>query len=188
MKSKIVISVLGVFLILGCCSTKPIDDRDVPDWYLNPPKYKDKFVGVGDALIKKEASISNSKNTAELLAKGEVSGSIETMIVRVLNDYYNTSGLGKDASTAKFTENVIISLSSTIQRGCETDSSDIMDNRIFVMVTYDLKEARMKSMEAIRNAAKEQKALQSKLTALKAFEALDKDMESLKTGSSVAAP
>ena len=48
--NKYLIPMVGVMLIIGCAGTKTISKSDVPDWYLNPPKYEGLFVGVGDAL------------------------------------------------------------------------------------------------------------------------------------------
>ena len=39
-----------ILLIFGCGSTKPHTKSEVPKWYLNPPKDKNKFYAVGDAM------------------------------------------------------------------------------------------------------------------------------------------
>ena len=50
MNNKILITMFGLVILAGCAGTKVASESDVPDWYLNPPKYEDRFVGVGDAL------------------------------------------------------------------------------------------------------------------------------------------
>ena len=68
-----------LFLILySCSSNKPknIKNKDVPDWYLNPPKIEGKYVGVGDA---KRPQISLSKTVATTRAMAEISRIVETL-------------------------------------------------------------------------------------------------------------
>ena len=48
----------GLVILSGCAGTKVASESDVPDWYLNPPKYEDRFVGVGDALRPQMSPVS----------------------------------------------------------------------------------------------------------------------------------
>ena len=53
------VSVFGLLLLAGCAGSKSASKSDVPDWYLNPPKYEDRFVGVGDALRPQSVSYTH---------------------------------------------------------------------------------------------------------------------------------
>ena len=50
-KNILLPSVATIIFFGGAGSkNKPLNNKDLPEWYLNPPKLEDKFVGVGDAL------------------------------------------------------------------------------------------------------------------------------------------
>ena len=185
MNNKIMVSVFGLLLLAGCAGSKSASKSDVPDWYLNPPKYEDRFVGVGDAL---RPQLSLSKTVATARAKAEVSRALETKMNTMVKSYLQASGLGADASALEFTEDVTKSVSSTTLKGCIIDKTEIKKGRVFVMVTYDATEARMQAKEATRNAAKKQEALYNEFKASQGFDALDKEIEGMKTSSSVASP
>ena len=122
MNNKIMVSVFGLLLLAGCAGSKSASKSDVPDWYLNPPNYEDKFVGVGDAL---RPQLSLSKTVATARAKAEVSRVLETKMSTMVRSYLQASGLGADASALEFTEDVTKSVSSTTLKGCTIDKSEI---------------------------------------------------------------
>ncbi len=164
----------GLVILAGCAGTKVASESDVPDWYLNPPKYEDRFVGVGDAL---RPQMSLSKTVATTRAKAEISRALETKMSTMIKSYLQASGMGADASALEYTEDVTKSVSSTTLKG-----------RVFVMVTYDATEARMQAKEATRNAAKKKEALYNEFKAKQGFDALDKEIDGMETSSSVASP
>ena len=47
---KVLLFATMLLLVVGCGSTKPHSKSDVPKWYLNPPKDKNVFYAVGDAM------------------------------------------------------------------------------------------------------------------------------------------
>ena len=53
MYKNILLPIIATVMFFGCAGskTKPLNNKDLPDWYLNPPKFEDKFVGVGLSLI-----------------------------------------------------------------------------------------------------------------------------------------
>ena len=185
MNNKILVTMLGLVILTGCASTKVASESDVPDWYLNPPKYEDRFVGVGDAH-RPQMSLSKSQATARAMA--EVSRALETKMSTMVKSFLQASGVGTDASALEFTEDVTKSVSSTTLKGCTIDKTEIKKGRVFVLVTYDASEARMQAKEATRNAAKKQEALYNEFKAKQGFEALDKEIDSMETSSSVASP
>ena len=79
-----VLSLRALLLFYGCAGSKPkpVTNKDLPEWYLNPPKYDDKFVGVGDAL---RPQFSLSKQVATERARVEVARAVETTVNSSLN-------------------------------------------------------------------------------------------------------
>ena len=185
MNNKILITMFGLVFFAGCAGTKVASESDVPDWYLNPPKYEDRFVGVGDAL---RPQMSLSKTVATTRAKAEISRALETKVSTMVKSFLQASGMGADASALEFTEDVTKSVSSTTLKGCTIDRTEIKNGRVFVMVTYDATEARMQAKEATRNAAKKKETLYNEFKAKQGFDALDKEIDGMETSSSVASP
>ena len=52
MYKNILLPIIATVMFFGCAGskTKPLNNIDLPDWYLNPPKYEDILFGVVDAL------------------------------------------------------------------------------------------------------------------------------------------
>ena len=55
---KLLLCTSIILLIVGCGSTRPHSKSDVPKWYLNPPKDKNKFYAVGDHLASPVSGIA----------------------------------------------------------------------------------------------------------------------------------
>ena len=66
---KLLLCTSIILLIVGCGSTRPHSKSDVPKWYLNPPKDKNKFYAVGDAM---RPQLSLSKKIATSRARDEL--------------------------------------------------------------------------------------------------------------------
>ena len=166
-----------------CAGTKTISKSDVPDWYLNPPKYEGLFVGVGDAL---RPQMSLSKKVATNRARVEISEAVATEVKSVLKDYMQASGIGSEASALEFTESVSKSLVNTTLKGCTIEKTEIFKDRVFVMVTYDANKAREEAKAAARSEAKKEEALYNEFKARQAFDSLDQAIDRMKGASSVA--
>ena len=120
-----VLSLSAFLLFFGCAGSKPkpVTNKDLPEWYLNPPKYDDKFVGVGDAL---RPQFSLSKQVATERARVEVARAVETTVNSSLNDHMQASGMGMEAGATEFTESVSKSLVSTTLQGCTIEKTEIL--------------------------------------------------------------
>lgn len=184
MQRLVYLTITG-FLLVGCSGTKPATKRDVPDWYLNPPKYEDRFVGVGDAL---RPQLSLTKKVATARARDEVARAVSTIVKSKIADYMQASGIGLEASALEFNESVGKFLTEQSLGGSTIEKTEIINGRIFVLVTYDLSEARMRAKETVRNEAKKREALYNEFKARQAFDDLDKEFDDMGSTSSVAAP
>ena len=158
MYKKYFLPIIAIFIFIGCAGskTKPLSNKDLPDWYLNPPKFEDKFVGVGDAL---RPQFNLSKQVATERARVEVARAVETTVNSALNDHMQASGMGAEASATEFTESVSKSLVNTTLKGCTIEKTEIFKDRVFVMVTYDANKAREELKAAARLEAKKEEAL-----------------------------
>ena len=186
--NKILLLLLGtLFFIIGCAGSKPkpVTNKDLPEWYLNPPKFEDKFVGVGDAL---RPQFSLSKQVATERARVEVARAVETTVNSALNDHMQASGMGMEAGATEFTESVSKSLVSTTLKGCTIEKTEIFKDRVFVMVTYDAKKAREEAKVVARELAKKEESLYNEFKARQAFDSLDQAIDRMKGSSSVAKP
>ena len=185
MYKNILLSTVTLVMFFGCAGSKnkPLNNKDLPEWYLNPPKFEDKFVGVGDAL---RPQFNLSKQVATERARVEVARAVETTVNSALNDHMQASGMGSDASATEFTESVSKSLVNTTLKGCTIEKTEIFKDRVFVMVTYDASKAREEAKAAARNEAKKEEALFNEFKARQAFDALDQAMDRMKGSTSVA--
>ena len=66
-----VLSMIFLILLFGCAGSKPdpVRNKDLPEWVMNPPKYDNKYVGVGSA---KRGSFELSKQVATERARVEL--------------------------------------------------------------------------------------------------------------------
>ena len=167
-----------LLIIYSCSSNKPknIKNKDVPNWYLNPPKIEGKYVGVGDA---KRPQISLSKTVATTRAMAEISRIVETQMTTMLKNYLQASGLGENATALEFTEDVTKSVSSSTLQGCQVERTEIIDGRVFVMAVYDFEEAKLKAKQAIEIESKRDEALFNEFKARQGFEALEQEINNL---------
>ena len=187
MYKHVLLFTVTMVIFTGCAGskTKPLNNKDLPEWYLNPPKFEDKFVGVGDAL---RPQFNLSKQVATERARVEVARAVETTVNSALNDHMQASGMGSDAGATEFTESVSKSLVNTTLKGCTIEKTEIFKDRVFVMVTYDANKAREEAKAAARLEAKKEEALYNEFKARQAFETLDQAMDRMKGSSSVADP
>ena len=179
------ITLIAMLIFFGCAGSKPkpLSNKDLPEWYLNPPKFEDKFVGVGDAL---RPQFNLSKQVATERARVEVARAVETTVNSALNDHMQASGMGAEAGATEFTESVSKSLVNTTLKGCTIEKTEIFKDRVFVMVTYDANKARDEAKAAARLEAKKEEALYNEFKARQAFDALDQAIDRIKGSSSVA--
>ncbi len=175
MKNFIVFNFLILF-IAACSSTKPHDKIDLPEWYLNPPKSKTMFYGVGDA---ERPQLNLSKKIATSRARDELARQISTQVRSMISDYQKASGIGMDAEALEFSEYTSGNVINTSLEYSKIEQTEVKGSRVFVLVSYDAKAAKKAAKEAIREAAKRQEAYKSELDARDAFSRLDAAIDKL---------
>ena len=177
---------LSLFLlIIGCAGSKPdpIKNKDLPDWVMKPPKLDNKYVGVGSA---KRGSFELSKQVATERARVEVARAVETPVNSALNDHMSASGMGDNVTNTEFSESVSKSLVNKTLKGCTIERTEMIKERVFVMVVYDANKARQEAKAAAREMAKKEESLFNEFKARQAFDALDESIDRIKGSSSVS--
>ena len=114
MNKIFLLSLSTLMFLISCAGSKPkpVTNKDLPAWYLNPPKFDDVCWCVTLFVL------SFSKQVATERARVEVARAVETTVNSSLNDHMQASGMGMDAGATEFTESVSKSLVSTTLKGC----------------------------------------------------------------------
>jgi len=181
-----IISLWVIIVLAGCSSSKPpVNSKDFPDWYLNPPKVEGKYFGVGDA---KRPQPSLSKSVATMRARAEISRAIDARVSSEIKQYMDASGIGSDASALEYTQEVVTSISSNVLKGSVIEKTEVIDGTIYVLASYDLEAAKRETKAAMRAAAKKEEALYNEFKAKNAFKEFDAKIDSMNSSSSVAEP
>ena len=180
---KLILSTFIVLFMVGCSSTRPHSKSDVPKWYLNPPKDKNKFYAVGDAM---RPQLSLSKKIATSRARDELARQIKTQVQSKLNDFQKASGIGMDAEASEFTEYISGNVVNMSLEYSLIEETDVRDGRVFVMVSYDAKEAAKAAKAAAKSSANRAKAYRDELEARDAFSRLDAEIDKLEGRTGVA--
>ena len=87
----------------------------------------------------------------------EVARAVETTVNSAVNDHMSASGLNEISNTA-FSESVSKSLVNQTLKGCTIEKTEMIKDRVFVMVSYDVYKAREEAKAASRKEAKKQEA------------------------------
>ena len=180
---KLLLCTSIVLLIIGCGSTRPHSKSDVPKWYIDPPKDKNKFYAVGDAM---RPQLSLSKKIATSRARDELARMIKTEIRSKLNDYQKASGLGMEAEASEFNEYISGNVVNMSLEYSLIEQTDVRNGRVFVMVSYDAKEAAKAAKAAAKASANRANAYRSELEARDAFSRLDAEIDKLEGRTGVA--
>ena len=182
MRKILLIPVISLALIIGCAGSKPepVKSKDLPDWVMNPPKIENKYIGVGSA---NRGNFELSKQVATERARVEVARTVETTVNSAVNDHMSASGLNEISNTA-FSESVSKSLVNQTLKGCTIEKTEMIKDRVFVMVSYDVYKAREEAKAASRKEAKKQEALYNEFKARNAFESLDEAIDKMEGASS----
>ena len=180
---KLLVFTTMFLLVVGCGSTKPHSKSDVPKWYLNPPKDKNKFYAVGDAM---RPQLNLSKKIATSRARDELARQLKTQIQSKLIDYQKASGTGMDAESSEFTQYVSGNVVNMSLEYSVIEQTDVRDGRVFVLVSYDVKAAAKAAKAAAKASAIKENAYRSELEAKNALDDLYNSIDKLEGTTGVA--
>ncbi len=174
MKRITVLSIIGLFFIIGCGPKPPVQPYWVP---IHSPA-EDAFYGVGQSSKK---SPTLSKKAATERARTEIAGQIEAKVSYMLKDFLEQRGLGKDSDALEWTQYVGKTVSSLTIKGSVVKDGWFDDRKreYWICVEYPIGEARQLTREKARQDLLQREALRQKLEAQKALDDLDKEIEKM---------
>lgn len=131
------IPVGAVLALLVACATGPaINKRDIPSFYLNPPKSKDYIYGVGEAKL---STLSLSRTTALSRARDDVSRQVQVAVKNAVTDYAQQAGEGKNQQTIQFVETISRQVADVTLSGVRTEKIEpTSDGTVYALVSYPM--------------------------------------------------
>ncbi len=122
-------------LLLASCATGPsINKRDIPSFYLNPPKSKEYIYGVGEAHL---STLSLSRTTALSRARDDIARQVQVAVKNAVTDYAQQAGEGKNQQTVQFVETVSRQVANVTLSGVRTEKIEpTSDGTVYALVSY----------------------------------------------------
>jgi hypothetical protein len=130
--------VLGAaaLLLVACASGPVINKRDIPSFYLNPPKSKDYIYGVGEAKL---STLSLSRTTALSRARDDVARQVQVSVKNAISDYAQQAGEGKNQQTIQFVETISRQVADVTLSGVRTERIEpSSDGTVYALVSYPI--------------------------------------------------
>ncbi len=174
--NKISLIFLSITLIFsGCSSSKPSSNsnKNMPNWFLNPPTSSDYFYGVGSS---KKQNPSLAKKIATTRARTEISEAVKTEVSSLISDFMQESGIGENSQATEFNESVSKSVSNNVlSNNTIKEVFNAEDGTIYVLVEMPKNAIKEQSL----NAAKKEQALFNEFKAQQGFDKLEEALKKL---------
>jgi hypothetical protein len=167
----VLVALSAAALLLSACGSGNVSKGDVPDWFLNPPKAKDKIYGVGAS--EQTASIQLGKQVADANARTDLAAKIQVNVQNMLRTYLQQSGTMENTRALQFSESVSKQLINVKLTGTEIERGEAKGGRFFSLASVSMDTMKNALLSAVRDAAAEY----SELKARKAFDDLDKAIQ-----------
>ncbi|MFA6471796.1 MAG: LPP20 family lipoprotein [Candidatus Latescibacterota bacterium] len=159
-----------IAFVLSACGPKNISKGDAPDWYLNPPKSKDKIYGAGAS--EKSGSLELAKQVADANARNSLAAIVQVSVQSMLRNYLQQSGTMENARALQFSESVSKQVVDVKLTGVIISKRDTRNNRMFSLAEISMDSMKNSLLTAVRDAAAEY----SELKAKKVFDDLEKEI------------
>lgn len=168
--ATVLMAVAAAVLAFGACGPKTVSKGEAPDWYLNPPKAKDKIYGTGAS--ERMASIEFAKKVADGNAQQAIAQTIQVSVQSMLRTFLQQSGTMENTPALQFSEAVGKQVVNMTLTGVVITKRDVKGGKVF-----SLAELSMDTMKnALLNSARDAAAEYSELKAKSAFDALEKEI------------
>jgi hypothetical protein len=178
-KMSILLSLTVVLLTLwGCASgtrsgSTEETQSDIPEWFLNRELSDDFYFGMG---MSKKQNPSLAIDAATARARADIAQQISVKVENLFKDFMQESGIGENAQSLEFTENVSKQIASKTLEGSSPDKQvRAKDGTWYVRVKYSKADSR----NAMLEAAKREEALFNEFKADQGFEDLGKAIQTL---------
>lgn len=136
MKRALQVVALGVgTLLLAACVTGPrINKREIPSFYLDPPKSKKYIYGVGEARL---STLSLSRTTALSRARDDVARQVQVAVKNAITDYAQQAGEGDNQQAIQFVETISRQVADVTLSGVRTEKIEpSSDGTVYALVSY----------------------------------------------------
>jgi len=171
-------------LLTGCGGNKaqaPVNESDVPDFVLNPPRQQGVLFGTG---IAEQQSMQLAKETADLRAKKEIAKVLGQKVSNLMKDFMGQAGLGDGAEVTEFVQSVSKSVTNVDLVGVTIERREYKNNKMYSLARYPLDGEVQKLIKKIVNdELTSREALLSQFRAKQGFEELEKELAKLESTS-----
>ena len=137
---SIVLILFGLIILISSCATQKnkIVEKDIPDWYLNPPKVEDAIYGVGSA---KMSTLQLSRTFAISRARDDIARQVKSIVKSVIIDYAQEAGAGKNDQTLNFAENISKQIADVSLENTRVIKVEVgKDGTVYALVEYQTKQ------------------------------------------------
>ena len=179
MRKLLAISLPIVFMLTACGSSTPkpvTNSKNFPDWFLNPPQNKGMFYGAGSAM---RPQLNLSKKIATARARDELARQIKTEVNSVLKDFEKSVGVGMSAQATEVNESALSNTLSTSLEYSKIEKAEMINGTMFVLVSYDVDEAKAATQASLKAAAERVKAYKEELDANNAWKDLEESVSKM---------
>ncbi len=166
-------AIITLSFIVSACGSGMVSKGGVPDWFLNPPKAKDKIYGTGAS--EKTASIQLGKDVAVGNARNDLAGKIQITVQSMLRTFLQQSGTMEESRALQFSESVGKQVVNVTLSGVDITKVAVNDGRVYALVEISMDSIKKSIGAASRDAAAEY----SELKAKSALDDLDKAIDKM---------
>lgn len=138
-----VLIIASVLVFLASClsqdkgKNKTIDvesTKDVPEFFLNPPKSESKIYGVGTA---KMARLDLSRKMAVSRARDDIAFQVRTQVESSVIDYAQESGAEENSQLLSFVETVSRQIANTTLQGTQLEEVGTSEGgTVYILVSF----------------------------------------------------
>jgi len=121
-------------VLVSCASTPNVNKKEIPAFYLNPPRAADTIYGVGEA---KMSTLTLSRTTALSRARDDVARQVQVAVKNAITDYAQQAGEGKNQQAIQFVETISRQVADVTLSGVRTEKIDAgSDGTVYALVSY----------------------------------------------------
>ncbi len=185
MRSTAMAVLCAGLLLVGCggkATQAPVNQSDVPDFVLNPPKQTGVLFGTG---IAEQSSMQLAKETADLRAMKEIakvlSSKMESMMKDFLGQALGQAGLGDQAEVTELSQSITRSITDVELVGVTIERREYIKGKMYSLAKYALDNSINDQIKkAVEKGLSSKEALLSQFRAKQGFEELDKNLDKMK--------
>ncbi len=181
MRSTAMAVLCAGLLLVGCggkATQAPVNQSDVPDFVLNPPKQTGVLFGTG---IAEQSSMQLAKETADLRAMKEIAKVLSSKMESMMKDFLGQAGLGDQAEVTELSQSITRSITDVELVGVTIERREYIKGKMYSLAKYALDNSINDQIKkAVEKGLSSKEALLSQFRAKQGFEELDKNLDKMK--------